>query len=59
MPKVVVAWEDMDHADTPLISYEVLRNLTHTKRPLPEFLAKKRAEQAEKTAVWYEEALGQ
>lgn len=59
MPKTVIRWQDMDHSDEPLLSLDVQRSQTKTSGPLPEFLARKTAEQAPRTAQWYEEALGQ
>ncbi|MFN8531952.1 MAG: tyrosine-type recombinase/integrase [Dehalococcoidia bacterium] len=49
----------MDHSKEPLLAYRVSARSQQTTGPIPEFLAKKAAEQAPKTAVWYREALMQ
>ena len=49
----------MNHSDELLISYRVLRGATTTSGPIPDFLAKKQAEQAPKTYRWYHESLTQ
>jgi site-specific recombinase XerD len=41
------------------LSYVVTRNATQSRGPIPEFLAQKQAEQAEKTYRQYKESLGQ
>jgi hypothetical protein len=52
-------WQDMDHSEEPLISQIVTRNRTQEVGTIPEFLAKKKAEEAEKTQKQYVESLGQ
>lgn len=52
-------WQDLDHSDAPLLEYIVGRNSTQTLGPIPEFLAKKAAEQEPKTHEWYRDSLTQ
>lgn len=52
-------WQDMDHSDEPLLDYIVGPKSSQTRGPIPEFLAKKRAERAPKTFEWYRDSLMQ
>ncbi len=52
-------WQDLDHSDELLLEYVVGRNTTQTLGPIPEFLAKKAAEQEPKTHEWYRDSLTQ
>ncbi len=52
-------WENMNHSEEPLWSAIVGARSSKAIGPIPEFLAKKSAEQAPKTLAWYQEALGQ
>ncbi len=52
-------WEAMDHTAEPLWETLVRARSSKAIGPIPEFLAKKAAEQAPKTLLWYQEALGQ
>ena len=52
-------WQDLDHSNEALLEYVLGRNSTQTLGPIPEFLAKKAAEQAPKTHEWYRDALMQ
>ncbi len=47
-------WEEMDHDDEPLREEVVLANRVAERGPIPELLAKKRAEQAPGTARVYQ-----
>ncbi len=52
-------WQDMDHSDEPLLDYVVGAKTSQQRGPIPEFLAKKRAERAPKTFEWYRDSLMQ
>lgn len=59
MAKSRLAWRQMSH-DDELPFGQVVRALsTKTTGPSPEFLTKKRAEQAPRTADWHQESLMQ
>lgn len=51
-------WHQMDHDHEPLREEIVLAHRTELRGPIPEFLAKKRAEQARGTALAYEVTFG-
>src|SRR5687768_15571535 len=59
MAKRRLAWRDMSHDHELLLEQDVRARSVQTKGPIPEFLAKKRAEQEPKTADWHQEALTQ
>ncbi|HZT08912.1 MAG TPA: hypothetical protein VFC51_17950 [Chloroflexota bacterium] len=50
MAKSRLAWRDMSVDDEALLEHEVGARSNNTKGPIPEFLAKKRAEQEPRTA---------
>jgi site-specific recombinase XerD len=50
-------WQDLDHSGEPLLEYVLGRGSTHTRGPIPEFLAKKQAERSAKTHEWYRDSL--
>jgi site-specific recombinase XerD len=50
-------WQDMDHSDELLIDYIAGARTSQAIGPIPEFLAKKGAEQAPKTLLWYRQSL--
>jgi integrase/recombinase XerD len=51
-------WSEMDHDHELLREEVVMASRTEVRGPIPEFLAKKRAEQARGTALAYEVAFG-
>lgn len=57
--KRALRWQDMDYSDEPVLAITVGAQSSKTTGPTPEFLAKKAAEQAPKTAEWYGDSLGQ
>lgn len=52
-------WQDLDHSDELLLDYIAGARSSQVVGPIPEFLAKKGAEQAPKTLRWYRQSLMQ